>query len=170
MNTQTASNPSDRQVWNKGKLVGQKSPLRLSEIWAIRVRLEIYERVRDLALFNLAIDSKLRGCDLVQLRLRDVANGGRVSARAIVMQHIGFCRMRSNPGMLGWERLIPAQSATLENSEKSVSGCARSSASLPMRRMVAFDPSKAGHAGKPCPVGLPVHANWTMVSASRCAS
>ena len=50
------------------------------------MRLEIYERVRDLALFNLAIDSKLRGCDLVQLRLRDVASGGRVSARAIVMQ------------------------------------------------------------------------------------
>lgn len=77
MNTQTALDPSDRPVWNKGKLVGQKSPLRLSEIWAIRVRLEIYERVRDLALFNLAIDSKLRGCDLVQLRLCDVANGGR---------------------------------------------------------------------------------------------
>ena len=52
--------------WNKGKLVGQKAPLRVSEIWAIRVRLEIYRRVRDLALFNLAIDSKLRGCDLVQ--------------------------------------------------------------------------------------------------------
>lgn len=63
MNTQTASNSSDRPVWNKGKLVGQKSQLRLSEIWAIRVRQEIYERVRDLALFNLAIDSKLRGCE-----------------------------------------------------------------------------------------------------------
>lgn len=86
MKTQTATNPAVRPVWNKGKLVGQKSPLRLSEIWAIRVRLEIYERVRDLALFNLAIDSKLRGCDLVQLQLRDVANGGRVSSRAIVMQ------------------------------------------------------------------------------------
>ncbi len=66
-----------RKRRHKGKLVGQKSPLRLSEIWAIRVRLEIYERVRDLALFKFAIDSKLRGCDLVQLRLRDVANGGR---------------------------------------------------------------------------------------------
>jgi integrase len=86
MNAQTASNPSGRSVWNKGKLVGQKAPLRLSEIWAIRGRLEIYERVRDLALFNLAIDSKSRGCDLVQLRLRDVANDGRVRARAIVMQ------------------------------------------------------------------------------------
>lgn len=86
MDTQKAVNPFGEPVWNKGKLVGQKSPLRFSEIWAIRVRLEIYERVRDLALFNLAIESQLRGCDLVPLRLRDVANGVRVSARAIVMQ------------------------------------------------------------------------------------
>ncbi len=86
MNTQTAQKPSDRPVWNRGELVGQESPPRLSEIWAIRVRLEICERGRNLALFNLAIDGKLRGCDLVQLRMRDVANGGRVSARAIVMQ------------------------------------------------------------------------------------
>ncbi len=72
--------------WNKGKLVGQKSPLRLNEIWAIRVRLQIYQRVRDLALFNLAIDSKLRACDLVKLRIQDICHGGRVAARAIVMQ------------------------------------------------------------------------------------
>jgi len=72
--------------WNKGKLVGQKAPLRISEIWAIRVRLEIYGRRRDLALFNLAIDSKLRGCDLVQLRVQDVCHGGHVASRATVMQ------------------------------------------------------------------------------------
>jgi integrase len=72
--------------WNKGKLVGQKAPLRISEIWAIRVRLEIYERTRDLALFNLAIDSKLRGCDLVQLCVQNVSHGGRVAHRATVMQ------------------------------------------------------------------------------------
>lgn len=71
--------------WNKGKLVGQKAPLRISEIWAIRVRLEIYRRVRDLALFNLAIESKLRGCDLVQLRVNDVCQGGHIATRAIVM-------------------------------------------------------------------------------------
>ena len=53
--------------WNKGKLVGQKLPLKLSEIWAIRIRLQLAKRVRDLALFNLAIDSKLRSCDLVKL-------------------------------------------------------------------------------------------------------
>ncbi|WP_079203561.1 tyrosine-type recombinase/integrase [Pseudomonas sp. CC6-YY-74] len=74
------------QPWNKGKLVGQKAPLRLRDIWAIRVRLQLAARVRDLALFDLAIDSKLRACDLTKLRLRDVAHGDHVSPRAIVMQ------------------------------------------------------------------------------------
>jgi|TARA_R110000851_G_scaffold248252_4_gene400764 hypothetical protein len=60
--------------WNKGKLVGQKAPLRLRDIWAIRVRLQLAKKTRDLALFNLAIDSKLRGCDLVNLRVRDIAH------------------------------------------------------------------------------------------------
>ena len=72
--------------WNKGKLTGQKSPLKLKEIWAIRIRLQLANRLRDLALFNLAIDSKLRGCDLVRLRVCDVAQGDRVASRAIVMQ------------------------------------------------------------------------------------
>ena len=72
--------------WNKGKLIGQKSPLKLKEIWAIRIRLQLAKRTRDLALFNLAIDSKLRGCDLVGLRVRDVAQGSSVASRAIVMQ------------------------------------------------------------------------------------
>src|SRR5277367_6475449 len=75
-----------REPWNKGKLVGQKAPLKLRDIWAIRVRLEMTDRKRELALFNLALDSKLRGCDLVQLRVRDVAHGDRIAARAIVMQ------------------------------------------------------------------------------------
>ena len=72
--------------WNKGKLLGQKPPLKLKEIWAIRIRLQLDHRARDLALFNLAIDSKLRGCDLVGLRVHDVVQGSRVSPRAIVMQ------------------------------------------------------------------------------------
>src|SRR4030095_9791336 len=72
--------------WNKGKLLGQKPPLKLKEIWAVRVRLQLARRARELALFNLAIDSKLRGCDLVGLRVRDVVHGNRVAARAIVMQ------------------------------------------------------------------------------------
>lgn len=75
-----------QEPWNKGKLVGQKAPLRLKDIWAIRVRLQIAEEARDLALFNLAIDSKLRACDLTKLRVRDVVHGQHVSSRAIVMQ------------------------------------------------------------------------------------
>ena len=75
-----------RMPWNKGKLVGQKAPLRLSDIWSIRVRLQLCKSARDLALFNLAIDSKLRGCDLVSLRLRDVSHGAGIANRAIVLQ------------------------------------------------------------------------------------
>jgi integrase len=83
----TATKTEGRAIpWNKGKLVGQKAPLKLKDIWAIRVRLQIADRIRDLALFNLAIDSKLRACDLVKLHVRDVAHGERVTARAIVMQ------------------------------------------------------------------------------------
>jgi len=74
------------QPWNKGKLIGQKAPLRVRDIWAIRVRLQLAEKTRDLALFNLTIDSKLRACDLTKLRVRDIAHGGHVSSRAIVMQ------------------------------------------------------------------------------------
>src|SRR5437016_5494197 len=72
--------------WNKGKLIGQKPPLKLKQIWAIRIRLQLDHRTRELALFNLAIDSKLRGCDLVGLRVRDVVQGIHVAPRAIVMQ------------------------------------------------------------------------------------
>ena len=83
----TATKTEGRAVpWNKGKLLGQKPPLKLKEIWAIRIRLQLDHRVRELALFNLAIDSKLRGCDLVGLRVHDVIQGSRVAARAIVMQ------------------------------------------------------------------------------------
>lgn len=60
--------------WNKGKLVGQKPPLKLKDIWAIRVRLQLAKRTRELAMFNLAIDSKLRACDLVKLRVNDVCH------------------------------------------------------------------------------------------------
>jgi len=75
-----------REPWNKGKIVGQKAPLKLKDIWALRVRLQMERRVRELALFNLGIDSKLRGCDLVNLKVRDVCHGEKVAARAIVMQ------------------------------------------------------------------------------------
>jgi integrase len=73
-----------RVPWNKGKLTGQKPPLKLREIWAIR--LQLAAKTRELAMFNLAIDSKLRACDLTRLRVSDICLGSRVSARATVMQ------------------------------------------------------------------------------------
>jgi integrase len=72
--------------WNKGRLIGQKPPLKLKEIWGIRIRLQLTDRVRELALFNLAIDSKLRACDLVKLRVSDVLHGDHIAERAIIMQ------------------------------------------------------------------------------------
>jgi integrase len=70
----------------KGKLTGQKPPLKPKEVWSIRILLQIHGKTRDLALFNLAIDSKLRCCDLVALRVIDVATGGSVSERAVIVQ------------------------------------------------------------------------------------
>ena len=88
MSTEIKTNSaSSRIAWNKGRLVGQKRPLRPKEVWAIRVRLQIENRKRDLALFNLAIDNKLRGCDLVSLRVDDIAAGGHVRDRATIIQH-----------------------------------------------------------------------------------
>jgi integrase len=75
-----------REPWNKGRLIGQKRPLKPKEVWAIRVRLQLEKRRRDLALFNRAIDSKLRGCDLVRLRMNDAYVEGRVRDRATVIQ------------------------------------------------------------------------------------
>ena len=75
-----------RPAWNKGRIVGQKRPLLPKHVWAIRVRLEIADNYRDLALFNLAIDSKLRGCDLVKLMVRDVYAAGQVKERTSIIQ------------------------------------------------------------------------------------
>ena len=75
-----------REPWNKGKLVGQKPPLKPKDIWAIRIQLQNARQVRDLAMFNLAIDSKLRGCDLVNLRIRDITHGNQILARVMVVQ------------------------------------------------------------------------------------
>lgn len=72
--------------WNKGKLCGAKPPLRPKHVWAIRTRLQLDSRTRDLALFNLAIDSKLRGCDLVRLKVEDVAPHGYAIDRATIRQ------------------------------------------------------------------------------------
>src|SRR5437879_13099382 len=78
--------PSRQQPWNKGLLVGQKKTLEPKHVWSIRARLEIAGSKRDLAIFNLAIDSKLRTCDLVKLRLDDICSGLRVRRRVTIVQ------------------------------------------------------------------------------------
>jgi integrase len=94
-----------RPPWNKGRLIGQKRPLLPRQVWAIRARLELADNLRDLALFNLAIDSKLRGCDLVRLRVVDLVAGGSVRDRVSVVQ--------SKTGR-------PVQFEVSENTRKSV--------------------------------------------------
>ena len=92
--------PSPRKVRrNKGRLTGQKRPLKPKDVWAVRVRLQLQRRKRDLALFNLAIDSKLRGCDLVRLRLNDVCVGGHwlPSREPRIGQYLFPSRLREQP-------------------------------------------------------------------------
>ena len=87
MQDQLNATPATRRVpWNKGQLTGAKPPLRPKHIWSIRTKLQIEGRARDLAMFNLAIDSKLRGCDVVALKVEDVAPNGYAVDRATVRQ------------------------------------------------------------------------------------
>lgn len=87
MRTESQSSLLPRNVpWNKGRLTGQKRPLKPKDVWAIRVRLQLQHRARDLALFNLAIDSKLRGCDVVRLQVDDLCAGTTIRDRGIVIQ------------------------------------------------------------------------------------
>jgi integrase len=79
-------NVANRVPWNKGKIVGAKPPLRPKHVWSIRTKLQVEGRTRDLALFNMAIDSKLRGCDVVALKVDDLAPSGYASDRASVRQ------------------------------------------------------------------------------------
>lgn len=114
-----------RPAWNKGRIVGQKRPLLPKHVWAIRVRLEIANQVRDLALFNLAIDSKLRGGDLVKLKVADVFSAGQVKERASITQTKTQQSVRfeitegtrksvvawlEDPAMMGSEYLWPGRS------------------------------------------------------------
>lgn len=85
--TESTVNNCNREPWNKGKLIGQKLPLKQREIWRIRANLEHESNIRELALFDLAIDSKLRACDLTALRVRDVVRGDQVCGRTVVLQH-----------------------------------------------------------------------------------
>jgi hypothetical protein len=74
--TEASPKTQRREPWNKGKLIGAKPPLRPKHVWSIRTKLQVEGQTRDLALFNLAIDSKLRGCDVVTLKVEDVAASG----------------------------------------------------------------------------------------------
>src|SRR3979411_2394344 len=86
-NNENCFSPAPRRTpWNKGKLIGAKPPLRRKHVWSIRTRLMVEGRTRDLAMFNLAIDSKLRGCDVVILRVDDIAPNGYTIDRATVRQ------------------------------------------------------------------------------------
>lgn len=113
-----------RVPWNKGRIIGQKRPLLPRHVWSIRVRLEMAGNARDLALFNMAVDSKLRGCDLVGLRVRDVFVAGRVKERASVIQsktrkpvrfeitettQLSLERWIRDPEMIGLEFLWPSR-------------------------------------------------------------
>ena len=113
-----------RPAWNKGRIVGQKRPLMPKHVWAIRVRLERSENHRDLALFNMAIDSKLRGCDLVRMEVVDVMASGQIKERAPVMQsktkkpvrfeisegtRTSVAKWMEDPIMVGSELLWPAR-------------------------------------------------------------
>lgn len=100
------------EPWNKGKLVGQKPPLKPKDVWAIRIHLQNAHAVRDLAMFNLAIDSKLRGCDLVSLRVRDVTHGNQILPRAMVIQ-------RKTQRPVQFELTEPTRSAVAAWLEKS---------------------------------------------------
>ncbi|WP_370275699.1 tyrosine-type recombinase/integrase [Hyphomonas atlantica] len=113
-----------RPAWNKGRIVGQKRPLKPKHVWAIRVRLELAENHRDLALFNLAIDRKLRGCDLVRMKVVDVMATGQIKERASVLQsktqtpvrfeisegtRASLARWMREPLMVGSEYLWPGR-------------------------------------------------------------
>lgn len=107
------------QPWNKGKLIGAKPPLRPSHVWSIRTKLQMADRKRDLALFNLAIDSKLRGCDVVALRVDDVAPSGYAMDRATIRRRrrVGRYGLRSRI-RLAWRSMTTSGSPdeSLDNS------------------------------------------------------
>ena len=85
--TENCFSPASRRTpWNKGKLIGAKPPLRPKHVWSIRTRLLIEGRARDMAMFNLPIDSKLRGCDVVALKVEHIAPNGDAIDRATVRQ------------------------------------------------------------------------------------
>ena len=166
---QSIRTASKREPWNKGKLVGQKAPLRLKDIWAIRIRLQLGERIRELAMFNLAVDSKLRSCDLVKLRVRDIAHGDRVAARAVIMQQktqrpVQFeITEQTREAVASWIKLaglraedfrFPSALVTARLDTAIRANCAKADQRYRARRLSLRDPHPAPHQGFP---DLPSH-------------
>ena len=116
MTTETPTPSRQHAPWNKGRLIGQKRPLKPKDVWTIRVRLQLEGRRRDLAMFNLAVDSKLRGRDLVRLRIDDVLAGGRARSRSP--------SKRAGQSASGWPPWVPAKTDTCS---RAVSGSSRTS-------------------------------------------
>lgn len=112
--------PQKNKAWNKGRIIGQKRPLLPKQVWAIRARLELAGHLRDLALFNVAIDSKLRGCDLVKLAVADLVKDDRVRERVSVIQ----CKTKK-----------PVQFELTENTRDSVIAWVRSPVMIGCRFM-----------------------------------
>lgn len=127
---QIAPVPSTSGSWNRGKQVGQKLPLKAKEVWAIRTHLQVRRRIRDLALFNLGIDSKLRGCDLLKLRVRDVAPSSTIRQRATVLQQkTGRCvtfeiTETTRNALRDWLAITPRQPGDFLFDSRGKHGCA----------------------------------------------
>jgi hypothetical protein len=123
----TADNAVRREPWSKGTLVGQKAAFKLKDIWALRVRVQMEGWVRELALFHLRIDSKLRGCDLVGLKFRDICHGDQVAARA-------FRRSAQDPAPFSSRSRQPPETPCKRGSSSLV---VRTVSSVPMLRVPA---------------------------------
>ncbi len=123
--------------WNRGRVIGQKLPLKLRDIFGIRVRLQLQRRVRDLALFNLAIDSKLRGCDLVALKVCDLAREGGLGTRAQIIQRktgktVQFeLTEQTRRAIMDWRQIHPTARSSIRFSghgrEITAAGCPEAS-------------------------------------------
>lgn len=131
------ANSTKRQVWNAGRAVGAKRALKPKQIWEIRFFPDQQRRLRDRALFDLAIDSKLRGCDLVRMKIGDVVSGGQIRTRAVIIQQktgrqVQFKLLSdarssllacSNVGVARW-KIISSQAGSIATSSKHPPVCA----------------------------------------------
>jgi len=134
--------------WNKGKLVGQKPPLKPCEVWAIRVRLQIANKKRDLALFNLSLDSKLRGCDLLSLKVSDVRTGGDIRSRTKINQ-----KKTGNP----------VQFEIMDQSRDAIRDWCE------FKRLEQYDWLFPSRKDRNCHLSTRQYAHWWMTGSSRSA-